>query len=343
MSNLILHKFILPQQLLIDSTAIEDRIRKRISISEFFGLSFCIGILIVFLLTKPGSVFYDLENYLQTSHGNFSSYYYGYWFIPFFWFLGKLPYPISHILFSALSIFSVFLAARVFNRHAALLLLTYQMFYILYYGQFTGFLLGGLGLLWFGVARKNWGVAGLGLVIAATKIQTGLIIGLSLLLYPPIDWKFLLKSAVVPITAFLLSILMYPGWIELLVNTILTNPPNDFGSITLWKWVGQISLVLWIPPLIAPLPAGRRIIAIAAANILAIPYFQQADLIVLLALPISGLAFLLSYIGFLFPFIGYLSHHLLVIVPITVYFGVFIPILYENIKQIVLKTRVRSR
>ena len=92
--------------------------------------------------------------------------------------------------------------------------------------------------------------------------------------------------------------IVYPGWPLEVYNLLLNNPPNDRGSISLWRWFGAWSLLLWVPPLVLRLSPERRTLALVAASTLAIPYFQSNDLLWLLVMPIGWIG-LLGNLGYL--------------------------------------------
>jgi hypothetical protein len=189
------------------------------------------------------------------------------------------------------------------------------MFYLLYQGQFTGPAVGALALLWWGLAHRRWNIAGLGLAIAAAKYQTGLTVGLILLLSAHIAWSERIRVLIIPVIVVVLSLLVYPLWpLDALAN-IRSAPPNDLGSMTLWRWIGPYALLLWLPILAVFIWGKISPIAIIAAMMVSLPYFQQADLMVLFVLPVSWLPFLgnFGYIG------GYEFLQALVILPLLIY------------------------
>jgi len=271
--------------------------------------------LLGFLYLNSPSLGFDLKIYLKTSHGDFLGYYYAYWLLPFFALLDHLPFAISYLLWGVLIIVSIVFALRVFGGWSFAVLSSYQMFYLLYQGQFTGPAVGALALLWWGLAHRRWNIAGLGLAIAAAKYQTGLTVGLILLLSAHIAWSERIRVLIIPVIVVGLSLLVYPLWpLDALAN-IRSAPPNDLGSMTLWRWIGPYALLLWLPMLAAFIWRKISPIAIIATMMVSLPYFQQADLMVLFVLPVSWLPFLgnFGYFG------GYEFLQGLVILPLLIY------------------------
>lgn len=292
---------------------------KKVSLWEFFALVFAFSTIIGFVIVKPDSLHYDLGNYLKTANGDYGNYYYAYWFVPVFRLLGSLPVVSSFLLWDAIGVISVFFATRIFGGNPVVVLVSFQMCYTLYQGQITGLIVGALALLWWGMAQKRWLFAGVGLLIASTKFQSGFVIAIIMLLMADVSWKERLRVVFLPLVVFLFSLLQYPGWPLQLISVIKSNPPNDWGNLTLWQWVGPAILVLWIPPILLPLTKENRLIALVSTATLAVPYFQQSDLITLFAFPIGWIP-IAGSLGVLGVKFGYIVQHLLALIPLTVYF-----------------------
>lgn len=307
-----------------DSQQMKERLRRRLTPGELFALALAFGMVGIFIRLQPNLSFayLDFRIYLEAARGNFSYqglyYYYGYWMLPVFAVLSRLPLDLAYALWSILNILGVFFAVRVFGGKAFAALASYQMFYSLIYGNIAGLIVGGLALCWWGSANRKWHVAGLGIALASAKFQTGLTGALFLLLMADITWKDRLRVMTVPVLIWLASLVVYPGWLLHLTNNLIAHPPNDLASISLWRWLGPWALLLWLPPLLLRLEPGRRLIALAAAMGLALPYFQQTDLLFLLAMPIGWIG-LLGNLGYFMGVYGWVALQMLAILPLTVY------------------------
>jgi hypothetical protein len=323
-------------ELIHDSSQLRERLLRRISPGEFFALAFAFGMVGVFVWVQsvaPYKPFFDFQNYLKTAHGDYSFYYYGYWLLPVFSALAKLPLPWSYVLWCALNIAGVFLAARIFGGNPILAVLSYQMFYSLFQGQIAGVTVAGLALCWWGLVNRRWNIAGLGIALAAAKYQIGLTGCVLLLLLAEISWKERLRALILPALIVLGSLLVYPGWIGQSLHTLSGNPPSAEGSIALWRWTGPLALLFFLPPLVLPLTRDRRFIALVAATALALPYFQQTDLLFLLALPIGWIA-LLGNLGYLFVVYQWVALQALAILPLVVYGAALSPAVVGWIKSL---------
>jgi hypothetical protein len=320
-----------------------DLIRRRLQAPpgrfEFFALSLNLAFIGVFLWIHTQVEFepWDFSTYILAGEGDYSLNYYAFWIMPLFQILARIPAPLDFILWNIANIAGVFFATRVFGGKAGTTLLTFQMLYILFLGQIIGILLGGLALLWWGMANKRWVIAGFGLILACTKFQTGVTLGLFLLVLAGIARSEKLKVLVVPVGVALASLALYPGWPIELWNTILASPPNNWGSITLWRYLGPAALLLWLPPLLLDLEPNKRFFALLAANALTLPYFQQTDLLSLFVFPVNGMLKLLGYLPLTFSILRLQALQLLVLVPLTLYVSVVFPGFVQQLGATLIK------
>lgn len=316
-----------------DSLLIRRRLLAPLARLEFFALGLSVAWIGIALWIQGRIGFepWDFSTYLQAGKGDLSLNYYAYWIMPLFQALARIPAPFDFIIWNLANILGIFTAARVFGGRAGTTLLTFQMLYILFLGQIIGILLGGLALFWWGLANKRWLIAGFGLILACTKFQTGVTLGAFLFLLADISPARIARVLLFPALVAALSLVTYPGWPIELWQTIQTAPPNEWGSITLWRWIGPLALLLWLPPLLLNLSKRNRFMALLAANALALPYFQQTDLLSLFVFPVNGLLKLLAYFPLIFPVLGLRALQSLVIVPFALYISVVIPGFFEQL------------
>jgi hypothetical protein len=298
-----------------NTVEIDERLKKKPTLGEVIGCGLAMGMLLGFLYVNPPSIGFDFKIFLKTSHGDFLGYYYAYWILPIFALLSHIPFTISYLMWGILSFFSIVFALRVFGGWSLAVLSSYQMFYMLYQGQYTGVVVGALALLWWGMAHRRWNIAGLGLVMAAAKYQTGLTTGLILLLCARISWHERLRVLIIPVIVVCVSLIVYPLWPLDALENIRSAPPNDLGSLALWRWIGPYALLFWLPVLAALIWSKISPIALIATVMLSTPYFQQTDLLVLFVLPVSWL----PYLGNFGYFGGYEFLQAMVILPLMVY------------------------
>ena len=305
------------------------RLRARPSRGELLILAFLGAALAIFIWldTHVGFIPFDYSIYINTSHGDLLQYYYADWLLPLFWLWSKLPLFVGYVLWSILNVLCIFLAARVFGGRASLALLTFQLFYGLFLGQITGLLVGGLALGWWGLAHRRWYLAGFGFWLASTKFQIGLPFGLLMWLFAEISWRDRLRVLILPAILSLASLVVFPNWPAHLFERIQDYAPYDWASIGLWAWIGPYALLFFLPLFVLPMEKSRRFLALAAAIPLVLPYFQQADLLVLYVLPVGWLPVMLGNLGFLFFRYDFAVLRLLWVIPLVIYLACVLPAL----------------
>ncbi|MBI4927961.1 MAG: DUF2029 domain-containing protein [Anaerolineae bacterium] len=320
--------------LVSDPDEMDRNLRRKPGAGEFIGLLiglWTLGITLWLHLTGH-TVLIDYTYFTDSAGGTLDHFFMGFWIMPIFKFLRLLPVPVGYVLWGLLNLAGVWFAARVFRANATWALLVYQLLYMLYYGQISGLIAGGLGLAWYGLVHRKWDWAGLGFLIAGAKPQTGLMAGGLLWLMVPLPWKHKLRLLVVPSLGVLLSLLIYPHWPAQILDEWRVVQPNDFASITFWRWIGPAGLLLILPPLLVNLDWQRRTIALVCACTLAFPYFQQADLLILYVLPVGALP-VLGNLGFLYPWFQWDALKLMAVVPLSIYLLILIPAFAARLRK----------
>ncbi|MDZ4769564.1 MAG: hypothetical protein SGJ24_10575 [Chloroflexota bacterium] len=310
----------------INDAGIERRLRARLTPLEFGALAWCIIIVVAFAyLNATANMNYapDFHIYMDAARGD-PYFYYAYWSMPLFQALEALPGEhIAFVLWGFINIAGVWFAARVFGGSGAIALTSYSFAFTLFYGQSIGLIAAGVALAWWGFARGWIVLAGVGLTIALIKYHIGVPIGLAIVLLAHTSWYNRIRVWLVPLIVTVASLIVYPNWVGIMLDTMAVRPAVEFGSIGLWSLIGAASLILWLPPmLVPPRSDGRlraaRFIALNAAAALALPYFQQTGLVGLYVLPIGWWG-LLGNIGYAFFWVFDDALEILVIVPLILY------------------------
>ena len=300
---------------------INKNVISKISLPETFSLVFLLSLTIIFSYHHHKGFYlpWDFEeSYLLAGSGDYSNFFYGYWIMPIFWLLEKLPLTISFILWAFTNVMCTFIAGRVFGGKAWWAILSYQMIYVVFYGQITGLLIGGLALAWWGISSKKFLVAGLGLLISSTKPQFGLSLSFILWIMSDSSWKQKLKMLLIPTIGIIATTLAYPDWINNIFSAINSGKVDLRGNISLWQYIGPWSLIFLIPPMISKSSPEKQILFLIVASIISLPYIQQTELLALYVFPFGWLS-LIGNLGFLFPFFSWEIIHLLIIVPLVIY------------------------
>lgn len=300
---------------------IKARLRRRMSLAEVFAVGLCVAVAgIAIWLNQSGVTgLYDFEVCMKINIGDYSDYFYPKWIDPLYNVFSFLPKYAAYGILVLLNIAGTYFAARVFKSPAALILISYQSLYNIFYGNITGLVVGGLGILWFGLASRKWWLAGIGLLLAGAKYQSGALFAGLLLLYADLPWKEKAKVLVVPLLVSLATLVADFKWPLDLVERIMSAPPNTDGSLSLWRWLGPAALIFLIPPLVMRIPREERLLLALAAIPLSVPYFQQTDLLGLMVLPTGWLVPLAGNISLTFPLLGHLGLQIAFVVPLGLY------------------------
>lgn len=284
-----------------------------------FGIAFMIGLNYLNANVSPNIFAPDFGIYLRSVQGDYTGFYYAYWSLPLYMpFVALNDIHLSLVIWTTLNVLGIFFAARVLGGKAAIALLSYQMLAVIYHGQIVGIIIGGWALYIYLLQRNKPLLAGVGAVLALTKPQLGVPLILAAALVADVSWKDRIVSSLLPWAALLLSLLAYGNWPLEVWERVQAEPPIALGSITLWDYIGAWSLLLWLPAILLPMKPKQRLIAIAAASSLAVPYYQQTGLLALYALP-TGYLGLLGNLGYLNLFVGWDGLEALMIVPILAY------------------------
>jgi hypothetical protein len=324
------------ESIMPDAAAMDVRLRARLSYMEFAGIVLCCSMIAVFVylirINVGGPV--DFTYYMNDSIR--TNFIYGYWLLPIFQLLHKLPFEIAYILWCLINLGGAFFALRVFGGKPALVIMTYQFLTCIYFGQLSGVLAGGLALGWYGINHSRWNLAGLGFMVAAAKYQVGVPLGLCLIWYSGIPFKKCLRLVPVPIIILISSFILYPAWPLQSIQTLIYysggNGYTYFG-ITFWIYMSAWALLFWIPALLLPMTKTHRFLAFFCLTSFATPYFQHLDLLTLFSFPLGWLQ-AVGYVGFLFPFINITAIRLAVIVPFSIYLMVIAPASVRWIKTL---------
>lgn len=301
--------------------SMDQRLRRRLTRGEFAG--FALGMAMSLVFIYRGTAGDDFRLHIAAVHGDFSSYFYPYYFLPMYGAFGLLPYNIAYCFMNLINLGGIWLGGRIFNGKTAIALLSYQTIFMVFYGQTVGILIGGLGLMAWAMHHKRYWLAGLGLFLATIKYQLAIPFALVLWLADGGSLKEKVRILAIPALMFAVSLIAYPLWPLDVIRGIATEQCWPSRLAVLWRWIGPIAAVFWLPVIFVRLDLGHRLVAVTSAAALALPYMQQHDLILLYSLPVGGIG-LLGNFGYLFGFFQYKALQALLFIPILTYIWVFV-------------------
>jgi hypothetical protein len=246
---------------------------------------------------------------------NALSYYHPYWARWLFSLLSLLPLQITFLLLSLITLLSLYFASRVFGGRHWMVFISYQLFWLFFYGQIDGIIISGLVLAYWAVERQKPFLIGLGLAVAMIKPQMSAFLIILFWLWSPSRWKTL----VIPVCVVALSIIQWGFWIPEWIMRLLNFKAiylSTATNISLWPLLGPWVLLIWLVIFFIPLERPRKIIAVTAGTMLSVPYFPIYSSLMILPMPIPVLPYALFQFSFLLPIIGADIFNWLRIVPL---------------------------
>lgn len=283
---------------------LSSRLQARLTRAEWVTLGGVILVACYFLLqvAQGRPVQIDLVFYVRAAHEERHLFYYAFWILPAFNLLGLFSPLAQATIFYALSIIGVIFACRVFVGRFTVVLSSFIMLWILLCGQFTGIAVGGVALVWWAALNRRGVLLGVGLLLALVKYHTFAPLVLTVWLLAHVPLRVQARAGVVLGVALGVSLVIY-GWWPLAVMAFVfeSAPPDQQTTFTLWRWLGPLALLVWIPVVVLPLSRERRLVAVVCASALGLPYFQVADYLLLLVMLHRRWVLILN-IGFLYLF-----------------------------------------
>lgn len=251
-----------------------------------------------------------------------------YWSLFLSFLPAHLPEPYGYIFWISAGAFLVLVTAHFFKAPLLAVVLSYQMSWILYYGQIDPFVIFGIGLGYYATIHKKPLLGGVAIALMTIKPQVTLLLA---------TYYFLLSSSKTKTALTFLSIagaslLAWPGWpARLLFEQILvflSRAQNSWAntSLGLPLWAGGI---LALVSLAFPLNSREKIPFLLAVNLLISPYSTIYSQLALLAAGLPTVFYLFGFIpwitaitwgafghwqwGFIFPlsvalYLGYTAH-----------------------------------
>jgi hypothetical protein len=206
-----------------------------------------------------------------------------YWSLFLSYLPARLPEPFGYFIWIAIGAFLVLLTASMFESPLWMVLLSYQMNWVLFYGQVDPFVIFGIGLGHVGVKRSKPLLIGVAISLLLIKPQIGILLAIYYFFSSPSKFKTLLMT-LIPILA---SLWVWPGWPEQLfleqLSSFMDQPPQDWTNTSLGfpLWVG---IILSVIVLFLPMKIKQKVPALIATNLLISPYstiYSQLSLLTL--------------------------------------------------------------
>lgn len=248
-----------------------------------------VAALILFgLAVMPGG--FDYKGYFhplaQGCYGCTYNPYFTEWFMrPF----GFFPWRTSYLIFSAASIVIVWWSARRLGGSPFVTLASAPFLWVLWLGQIDVLPALGLALAWWSSQKERPVLAGLGLLLLATKPQLGGFAIVALVLWG--GWRTLIIPAAATGISFLLYGIDWPlRW--------LTYTPQTMFAGDAWFYIAPIWLLLSLVGVFFIRGRREQLHYIVAATLAGAPFLGAYSYFVLLLFPMRRWEIFLGYIPF---------------------------------------------
>jgi len=291
----------------------------------------------IYLLSLDMGQFFscDFLAFSNALQGNTSQFFYPYWFLWLFYPFTRMPEPVGITIWSLMNLAGVYYGTKTFGGKWWLAIFNFQMAYTIWVGNVVGFVLGGAAFLFTSLEMKKPVLGGVGLLLCTIKPQLGIPIAVGIILLSNLKWIDRLKTLIIPGFVTILSLFVYPGWPTRLLETLQNTPPNDAANISLWPILGPIVLLLWIPVFLPSMDRRDRLILIACAQAISLPYYQQTDILAIFLFPL-GFTPILGNLGFLSLRFGWTGVEYLSLIPLSI-------ILYMVSRYLLSRKRTRTQ
>ncbi|MEM4204957.1 MAG: glycosyltransferase family 87 protein [Candidatus Methanomethylicaceae archaeon] len=194
-----------------------------------------------------------------------------YWSLFLSYLPSRLPDPLGYSLWIGIGALLTLIAAHYFRSPLLAVLISYQLNWVLFYGQIDGFVAFGIALGAFALERNRPFLLGLSISLLLIKPQVGLLLSLHFLWRSPHRLKTAL-AFLLPVAA---SIVLWPPRPEVYLITHMDDfiqRPNNIITNTSLRLPMWLVLPIAALALLLPNVPKKKIQSLVAANLLISPY-----------------------------------------------------------------------
>jgi len=215
-------------------------------------------------------------------------------------------------------------SSKVFKGKPVLVLISAQLFWILWWGQIDALAVEGLALGWWAWQKRSWKVLTLALLLGMLKPQISAVPLFVLWWWIGKDrWKSLAIVAGV----MLVSVLIYGPWpVWILEGVFWVANGTQYGP---WNSsLGLIALPLFLPAFLTKLEPEQRLLALTATSVLVSPYMPYYSTVVLLVFALPWWMTIFAVVGYLPNLLGTtIAWNGIVFLPISILAKIYLPML----------------
>lgn len=191
---------------------------------------------------------------------------------------------VAYITLSLISIAVLFASTLIFGGKTWKVFLSFPFAWTLFYGQIDSLAIAGVALALWALDHEKHYLVGVGFVLAWIKPQLTLPLTIAILWWSPARLKAFVFPVLVLLATFLRWGFWIPDWVAFLDTTdILTSLSRNMSS---WPVIGPAVLFIWVLTILTHLPRERKILLIAAATSIAMPYYPLPSFILHLSMPL---------------------------------------------------------
>lgn len=213
---------------------------------------------------------------------------------PYFmeWFLkpfGLLPWRVSYLLLAAICIAAAWWLARQLGGSPFVVLVSPTFLWILWLGQVDILPALGLGLAWWSTGKQKPVLAGLGLLLLATKPQLGAFVLIAFIVWN--GWQSLIIPFIAAIASFMIYGLDWP------LRWLSYTPQSVFGGDA-WFYIAPTWLLAALVGVFFIRGRREQLQYLVAATLAGAPFLGAYSFFVLLFFPLRWWEIAVAYIPF---------------------------------------------
>jgi len=285
-----------------------------------FGL--IIGYVVAFMFMPTG---FDILYYYVPALRGAKPMYYPYWGYWIFAPLKLVPFKVNYLLLVMILLFGSLLALRSTGGNPWYFLLSFPFIWVLWYGQAEGLVVLGIAVMWWASTHDDSLWFGVGFALAILKPHITLPAAI-VMWWRLRTWDLRLKALWL-VTLFVFLSVLFFGWkwpIQWISNIVTTGFQHSYNNGSLWVWMGEWALLLWLPfLLLMPKNFQGRIRVALAISMLTMPYVPPYSQLSLYLFSMPFGIWLVGMLPFLQLFFGNIIFKFNFFVPLLTVFMVY--------------------
>jgi hypothetical protein len=151
-----------------------------------------------------------VDAFRSGARGDYSQVVTPYWSLFLSYLPARLPEPFGYFVWITVGAVLVLVTSSYFESPLLMVLLSYQMNWVLFYGQVDTYVIFGVGLGYYALVKSKPLLIGAAISLVIIKPQIGILVAIYYFFSSPSKLKTFLISTI----PFFLSLLVWPGWVS---------------------------------------------------------------------------------------------------------------------------------